>query len=189
MGLVISVCSGLKEIQRLEDIEEHYENGDIVIDNCGFIYQLGTLKEGKVYQSTIDYPSIKAGSYSSYNRWREQLLSLVSEHNIDDYWKENEFFINYEYNEYQLLIREKKLNRILENGEKREIKNLKNLPFVELIYFSDCEGYIGPEVCKKLYQDFKKYDEQAKKLDFYFYDLYESFMKSLSIPDCVLCFN
>lgn len=30
--------------------------------------------------------------------------------------------------------------------------------FVELISFSDCEGFIGPKTCAKLYRDFKAYE-------------------------------
>lgn len=36
-------------------------------------------------------------------------------------------------------------------------------PFIELINFSDCEGYIGPKTCAKLAKDFNEYEEKAKK--------------------------
>lgn len=34
-------------------------------------------------------------------------------------------------------------------------------PFVELINFSDCEGVLGTEVCRKLLQDFMDHQEKA----------------------------
>lgn len=36
-------------------------------------------------------------------------------------------------------------------------------PFEEFLYFSDCEGTIGPVVSKKLAVDFAKFEEQAKE--------------------------
>ncbi len=35
------------------------------------------------------------------------------------------------------------------------------LPFAELINFSDCEGVLGPVVCKKLAADFAAYQQKA----------------------------
>lgn len=34
-------------------------------------------------------------------------------------------------------------------------------PFMELINFSDAEGYIGPTISEKLYQDFVKYEDRV----------------------------
>ena len=36
-------------------------------------------------------------------------------------------------------------------------------PFVELINFSDCEGYIGPHVSAKLLADFLEYRDEVEK--------------------------
>lgn len=54
-------------------------------------------------------------------------------------------------------------------------------PFWELIYFSDCQGVIGPEVAKKLANDFAQYDEQAKAIDDYFYDRYANFKAAFEL--------
>lgn len=32
-------------------------------------------------------------------------------------------------------------------------------PFIDLIYFSDCEGLMGPEACARLHADYVKYPE------------------------------
>ena len=57
--------------------------------------------------------------------------------------------------------------------------------FAELIYFSDCEGYIGPTVCAKLANDFAQYAEQAKALDDtadgWFYRVYCLFRRAFEV--------
>ena len=59
--------------------------------------------------------------------------------------------------------------------------------FQELINFSDCEGVIGSVVSRKLYEDFKKYHDEAiiyakgfKDGDF-FIDRYEKWLKAFEI--------
>ncbi len=182
MGLDIGY-GVIKQIDKKEDIDVHYENGDFVIlNNSGFIYQLGSLKQNSVYEYCGN-GSFRAGSYSGYNSFRKELLALVSSENIEDYWKNNSTFIEYRYID---MNREKKLNNILENGNSK----IKITPFLELIYFSDCEGLIGPEICEKLYKDFIKYNDVAKeKLSEWHYELYCEFMKSTSITGCVLHFH
>lgn len=38
-------------------------------------------------------------------------------------------------------------------------------PFFELIMFSDCEGFIGPEVCQKLAEDFQRFSDKVNLSD------------------------
>ena len=38
-------------------------------------------------------------------------------------------------------------------------------PFYELINMSDCEGSIGTEVCRKLYQDFLMHSDKLKEME------------------------
>ena len=59
-------------------------------------------------------------------------------------------------------------------------RKFKEGPFLELINFSDCEGYIGPVVSAKLYQDFKDNYEKAKLVndDGWFLRKYEDWMKA-----------
>ncbi len=47
---------------------------------------------------------------------------------------------------------------------------LRAPPFFELINFSDCEGFLGTEVCRRLASHFEKYDE---KVDEFFAQLDE----------------
>jgi len=91
--------------------------------------------------------SFRAGSYSGYNRFREELCRLA--HGIEprDLWK-----------------------ACAENG------GMVPGPFVEMINFSDAEGIIGPEACARLADDFDEYYEQAKGcLDSWNLRTYEDF--------------
>lgn len=52
-------------------------------------------------------------------------------------------------------------------------------PFAELINFSDCGGEIGPDVSRKLADDFAAHDEQAKAaMDGYGYGKYQEWRKA-----------
>jgi len=190
MGLDISAYGNLKEIPRKEDLDEHWDSDIVIWEENPFLYQLGSLKRGSVYEVTSVISSFRAGSYTGYNEWRKTLLTLITEQNIDDYWYENMFFTNYDYFEYQTFIRENKLKRILKEDVDKTYKNLENMPFAEIINFSDGEGFIGPEVCEKLYLDFVKYDKVAKeKMSAWYYGVYQNFMNALSIKGCVLHFH
>lgn len=101
-----------------------------------------------------DITGMRAGSYTSYNDWREELAE----------------FAGYKSELYQQIhgIAEScKLSFAL--GAESETGGL----FHELIVFSDCEGVINAEVSKKLYNDFVECDAEAKEFsDGYFYAKY-----------------
>ena len=55
-------------------------------------------------------------------------------------------------------------------------------PFWELINFSDAEGVIGPEACKKVHQDFVRYEGLAAQLpDVGFHDSYADWTKAFAM--------
>lgn len=54
-------------------------------------------------------------------------------------------------------------------------------PFVELICFSDCEGFIGPKTCAKLSADFANNQDKANKGDEYFRAKYADWRKAFAI--------
>lgn len=59
----------------------------------------------------------------------------------------------------------------------REPDRFKGRPFVELINFSDCEGFIGPKTSAKLAKDFREHLEIVKgESDLRAATLYERFM-------------
>lgn len=58
----------------------------------------------------------------------------------------------------------------------------KLAPFVELIHFSDCEGFIGPQTSAKLAKDFAEWDERAAEaLDQWELRVYRSFTKAFRL--------
>jgi hypothetical protein len=75
----------------------------------------------------------RAGSYSGYNHWRNSLAQMASYNSQDD-------------------VRDGILNGTITRG-----------PFLELIYFADNEGYIGPVVAAKLAKDFEEWHDLASK--------------------------
>ena len=175
MGLDISYYSKIKESKEIED---DFYPSIYTSSNGYFIYQLGSLKKDAPYELTEESEdgSFRAGSYSGYGEWRNKLSVMAGYGDASDVWKD--FGSN---------IRYCKLKKI--NGEEFKMK-----PFYELICFSDCEGVIGPEISKKLYQDFLDFDEKAKDFqknntDFYpspyqgdyFYQLYQNWKEAFRV--------
>ncbi len=89
-----------------------------------------------------------SGAYSRYSRWREQLAKLAGYPAArGPYWGD----LRHTYGAF-------------ETGRG---------PFCELIWFSDSEGIIGPDVAAKLARDFAEWDGRAKALgDEEFYSRY-----------------
>ena len=159
MGLDISYYSNVVKSKHQEESDDYdlYDINDLFTYNPYFKYQLGSLENNTWYSKTVSSVSdgFCAGSYSSYNYWRNDLAIMSgygSAENVFNSWLKNERYI--------------KLLKL--NGSEIKMK-----PFYELINFSDAEGTIGPEVSAKLYQDFVDFDESAKKYsDKYFYKKY-----------------
>ena len=58
----------------------------------------------------------------------------------------------------------------------------ENLKFYWLINFSDCEGYIGTDYCKILYDEFIKYEKEVKeKLSIDYHDKYDKFKEAFKL--------
>lgn len=83
-----------------------------------------------------------------------------------------------------------RLSMLTNNMSDREIWDSKDnkLPFYYLINFSDCEGTIGTDICKKLYEDFKNNANKIKKqlnlsdhYDEFFWDRYKEFRKAFCL--------
>jgi len=167
MGLDISVYKNL--------VETTNEDDDVIYtgNNSGFIYQLGNLKQN-TYYSVESVDDFCVGSYSSYSEFRRILHSLIDNGKIEDFWNKYSYLVS---TDYQVLKREDKLKRILDINYKSV-----DIPFLEIIDFSDCEGILSCEICGKLYKDFIFYDSKAKNLnDEYFYGLYKRFTNATMI--------
>lgn len=84
----------------------------------------------------------RAGSYSSYNYWRDELAKLAG-WALSGYTQYNKEWPSYAASAWRAT-----------GG-----------PFWELINFSDCEGVIGPIACQKLAKDFADHQELADAVD------------------------
>ena len=97
---------------------------------------------------------MRAGSYTSYNDWKEELAELAG----------------YTPKLYEQLPGFASTSVL--SHQQGAVDDTPGL-FHELIVFSDCEGIINAEVCKKLYNDFVECDADAKEFsDDYFYAKY-----------------
>jgi hypothetical protein len=157
MGLDISYYSKIDFASTLErdDAEVYLYRNDMVFG------QSDGIKNG-AYDSYGEYGSFRAGSYSGYNSWRRSLAELVG----------------YDYDQViesvqRSIRRNESLNKVLGEREEAEVR----IPFVELLFFSDCEGFIGPNTSAKLAKDFAEWEEKAKGNDF-LYGRYQEWKKA-----------
>lgn len=124
-----------------------------------FAERFAGLIAGKVYRYESAF-AYRAGSYSGYNYWRNELAKLAG-------------------NEGTLY---KSFNGKTEVRYDATVWNTKRGAFWELIDFSDAEGVIGPIVCKRVYKDFLQYQVAASKHpDEYFRASYQDWMKAFSM--------
>jgi len=166
MGLDIVAYSNIKKERKIEDEDDEYENYDITIySNSSFVYQLGSLNVNTHYSKTKNskVQSFRIGSYSTYNGWRNDLSIMAGYISAESVW--DDFKDNLRYYKLKEIINEKVIMK----------------PFYEIIFFSDCDGVIGPEISKKLYDDFLLFDETAKKENEYFYRIYSIFKDAFKI--------
>jgi hypothetical protein len=122
--------------------------------------------------------SFRAGSYSGYGNWRRTLAKMIG-WEIEDLWQ----------HVGTLVQRNENLNDVLNESDELKV----DIPFVELLNFSDCEGFIGPKTSAKLYLDFLEWDEKAKVSDpfkgGYFYETYQEWTEAFKVASdggCVI---
>lgn len=149
MGLDVGVYSHLILAHGLDEDEGQHDDNLIVVEP-GPINRLGEMVPGYYRETATGHWSFRAGGYGSYNDWRKILCDLVHKIDIEDLWK-----LWYEDPEF-----------------------MERHPFIELICFSDCEGAIGTDICRKLYQDFAEYQEILREYspDGRWLYIYEEFM-------------
>jgi hypothetical protein len=145
MGLDITAYRGLRRAQPGEGMNPKYGDADYengwheMYVNSDFPSQADDIVDRAIYHADDDF-GFRAGSYSGYSVWRDQLAEMVGypaiTDGLDKYRRE------YPYS----------------SGVHADPKPG---PFVELINFSDCEGVIGPKTSAKLAADFKAFQEKA----------------------------
>lgn len=177
MGLDITYYSNIREVVDSDPDDDDYPwSSAIYTHDLGFYYQLGSLKLLTPYESTpeseIGHISI---GYSSYNQWRRELSILAGYESDKHVWSDTFFNPHVKYE----TLRKRKLKNL--KNENCKIKEVK--PFYELINFSDCEGVIGPEVSKKLYQDFVNFENKIRNcnMDSYFNNKYKEFKEAFRV--------
>lgn len=135
MGLDITAYEAVELLPPHPHTEECSDTGHILafVTVPSFNQSLRGLEEHRCYRSVGETYSFRAGSYSGYNRWREDLCRLVfGGISIDDFWVVGP-------------------------------DHYRHKPFFELLYFSDCEGTIGPEACVDLFHDFRRYEDSFRE--------------------------
>lgn len=148
MGLDITAYSKLTKIDAVYDADgepidpltrEPLDYSLKAYANSDFPGRDEGLEDQAIY-SAEDSRHFRAGSYGSYNAWREELAKLAG----------------YPATDYTIYGQTKKRH---DAGAWAATSG----PFWELINFSDCEGVIGPAVSAKLAKDFAEFDGRAKE--------------------------
>ena len=160
-GLDITAYEDLTVVQspRLDKDGISTEQNQVKLAPSDFAERFAGLTAGAVYwyQSSFDF---RAGSYSGYNYWRNELAKLAG----------------YEQTSH------KSVNGKTELRYDATVWKIKRGPFWEFIDFSDAEGVIGPVVCKRVYRDFLQYQAAASKHpDEYFRTSYGDWKKAFSM--------
>ncbi|WP_322013514.1 hypothetical protein [Paraburkholderia sp. J12] len=159
-GLDVTAYSGLTNVESpvLSSDGRPQGKNQVILSPVDFPERFQGLESGKVYQfkSSFDF---RAGSYLGYNIWRDELAKLAG---------------------YQPSLSTR--NNVVEMRYDETVWKMDHGPFWELIDFSDAEGVIGPEVCRKVYQDFVQYRSQAAQVpDAGFFESYGDWMKAFEM--------
>jgi hypothetical protein len=144
MGLDITAYSNLQVAG-----DEAYEGGELIYDgnfvelydNDAFPGRIAPQQGGQAYMYD-DCVGFRAGSYGGYNAWRNDLAKLAGykAQPYDPYDRNDVKVMRYDAGAWEAT-----------SG-----------PFWELITFSDCEGTIGTDACKKLAKDFADFQAAAE---------------------------
>lgn len=119
-----------------EDWSENEENY-IHIFSGDFPERLDGLAPG-YYRTEGEEMGFRAGAYSAYNRWRGRLAEIA--------WGVK----------YEVKFENMQMTDTLRAWER------EGQPFFELVWFTDCDGVLGPKTCAKLAKDFAEYEAKAE---------------------------
>ena len=177
MGLDISYASKINFESRSyisDDIDmDGIPNGVYLYPNDSLLDQSEGIQSGEYICEGVQ-DSFRAGSYSGYGSWRKTLAKLIG-WEIEDLWR----------HVGTLVQRNENLNDVLNENDRFSV----DIPFVELLHFSDCEGFIGPKTSAKLHEDFLEWNEKAKVDQGYFYEIYQEWTKAFEVASdggCVI---
>ncbi len=190
MGLAITAYKNLV-LSECQDHEAH-ETGEI--RNSLYLYKNHEVfkkqeanMQTECFYNYEDTARCLSLPYSSYSNFRDILAQISGYTPLtkDDFNEaDSEHYRNW-------VLR----NPYSASAEKLFKSGIK-MPFIELIYFSDCEGFIGTDICKKLSRDFDEFDQEARAYsethcDLMFYSNYEMFRDNIkyAIENGVLYFH
>ena len=112
-----------------------------------------------IYATSGKSAGFRAGSYGGYNQWRNTLSQMMLGKSAEAVWR---------------------MCALPVTATKREAG--KPLPFVELINFSDCDGFIGPKTSAKLAKDFAENRSRIPvDTDRWFVDKYEQWARAFAL--------
>lgn len=137
MGLDVSVYQNYRVLDINEDDDDYDYNFNALSLEDEWEDRMKNLEKGKYYAGDR-VAHLISYPYSSHNRFREQLIRLIGR---SDLLLSHDGTIDWE-----------------------ALYPEKNLPFYELVYFSDCEGVLDWETSEKLYNDFKNHEFLAKQV-------------------------
>jgi hypothetical protein len=129
MGLDITAYSNLKQVNAPLDIEDAYDNDELIMAySYPKLEKISpfTVNDRQTWLERTDSTGtedFRAGSYGGYNAWRKWLCETFIGVSPEKVWKTPDKY--------------------------------ENEPFFSLINYSDCEGSFGPDVSQKLFNDFK----------------------------------
>lgn len=159
MGLDISYYRNLKPVA----CDRRDECDHIVLRDSGFDGRMEPFDAGCYEGERVE--GFRAGSYGGYSAWRDKLAELAGYPRVaaDDLPAEDRRYADtHPYSAGAWYHAE-----------------TSDLPFIELVNFSDREGTIGPIAAKELAADFATFDERAKThFDHYGYERYTHWRKA-----------
>ena len=175
MGLDISYASRINFESR-GYVSDEGDNVVYLYPNDNLLDQSEGIKGGEYVCEGIQ-DSFRAGSYSGYGGWRKALAEMIG-WKIEDLWR----------HVVTLAQRSENLNDVLNENDSFKV----DIPFIEILHFSDCEGFIGPKTSAKLHADFLDWDEKASNFDSqnsYFYEKYQEWTEAFKVASdggCVI---
>lgn len=169
MGLDITAYSGITKLEAVFDEDGEPINPETrepvdydlwVYANHDFPGRADGVEDRALYKADGSF-GFHAGSYSGYNRWRDELARLAGypEGTVTSYGADRKTHC-----------------AACWDGQEG--------PFSELINFSDCKGVIGPAVSAKLAKDFAEFQKKADIFgweNLWFKDLYNQWRKAFEM--------
>jgi hypothetical protein len=127
----------------------------IMVYHGDFPKQCGDLKDQSYYKHDEE-EWFCSMSYGRYNYFRNELAKIGGWPEVKT---EKPTLDDPDYEEKSFLHRNPNIAGVYKGDD-----NARNWPFIEVIVFSDCEGFICTDVCKKLHQDFVTHQAKADEL-------------------------